>query len=1128
MTANLENMVDPNALDRLTGGAISAPTALARTQLIKQWLETSPPPSYEQMAEVFKLLSAKDKGAARLVKESMDLIKKTHNQEALIVVWTDKANVLLSTPKLNIADAMAWQRDAAKEGAPISKEPLASLRSALAERVKTIEDLQHRAQVQREAAVLLAQRIEVLSTKYWEEAQSLEGVLQDDMQRWRSEQETLIGQKDWISVDPKYTPALQTSAEHLQIVWEAFSAALKQAALCATDPSQALPAVPAWADQIKQKRSDSAVGEKSGSDSQNQKNKKPAKIEIDPAVKAAAKQAMQLCMSVLEKELSQGHGKASAGAAADLRQALKEYGHVIDDRLDKQAQTLLAAAGELVDWQRWRADQLRAELVAKAEGLLQRVKPSVEIKGAKAPKTNSNKNSTADKAQEKAVDEGRAEESVQAQTHPAPVSHEAPVSNETAVPSETPVVGEIEPALGESKVQSASENNSSEHLTPLALSSDCSHISNEASFNKEASLNQRHTSTLTSDSSPSSAQNHVVDGNTSDTNASDENTNSKTASTKSTPSPDYVPTMGPRKLQETLRRLREDWKQTDQGGMPNHALWKRFDNACNLAYPFVQEWLQQTRAQSQANRTQRLELIAEVKTWAAEHSKGPDWKAVQRQLHDFSEKWRACGHVSEKVFAEVQALWKEAIQAAHLPIETLQNESIARRKALIEESKAIGALPTLKIDLIKAIQQRWQDESHVVPIDRKLAQRLWDDFKRPLDEAFQRKTAERAQIAQAMSAHDEAVLKASKALEQAVQEGDASKIKAAMQHLQVVSVSGEPVASSVHQQPQSQPQSKPQPAEVVQSIAETASNNQLDNLEDIKAVGESLPTQDGLNNPVDVSHTESLPAGETIAADSLNSDSTDQATHTQEQSPIAEPPKVTPKAPPKVVVAVRGDDRPGAKKADTHSSPDGRSRSGSGGFGGGRGKDSRDSRGSGRGGNESRDSRDSRSQRDNRDNREMREPRGPRLGDVAFRAQRQALESAEAAMRKLAAQAHGQTLTNLMSAWQDKNPELVPALKELGSRVTPAQRANWVKAIQESGSKQSTDSLLRLEMAADAPTPASDLQARRNLQLQLLTKRNDPAPAQTWAEDAAAVMAGPFDAEVARRLQGVLKTLLKH
>ena len=49
--------------------------------------------------------------------------------------------------------------------------------------------------------------------------------------------------------------------------------------------------------------------------------------------------------------------------------------------------------------------------------------------------------------------------------------------------------------------------------------------------------------------------------------------------------------MGGRKMQESLRQLREQWKQTDQGGMPNHALWKRFDAACNEAYKVVQEWL---------------------------------------------------------------------------------------------------------------------------------------------------------------------------------------------------------------------------------------------------------------------------------------------------------------------------------------------------------------------------------------------------------------------------------------------------------------------------------------------------------------------------------------------------------
>ena len=49
----------------------------------------------------------------------------------------------------------------------------------------------------------------------------------------------------------------------------------------------------------------------------------------------------------------------------------------------------------------------------------------------------------------------------------------------------------------------------------------------------------------------------------------------------------------------------------------------------------------------------------------------------------------------------------------------------------------------------------------------------------------------------------------------------------------------------------------------------------------------------------------------------------------------------------------------------------------------------------------------------------------------------------------------------------------------------------------------------------------------RMLQLQLLTKRNDPSPAQTWTQDAAKVWASDFDAGNARRLQGVLKVLMK-
>jgi hypothetical protein len=64
-------------------------------------------------------------------------------------------------------------------------------------------------------------------------------------------------------------------------------------------------------------------------------------------------------------------------------------------------------------------------------------------------------------------------------------------------------------------------------------------------------------------------------------------------------------------------------------------------------------------------------------------------------------------------------------------------------------------------------------------------------------------------------------------------------------------------------------------------------------------------------------------------------------------------------------------------------------------------------------------------------------------------------------------------------------------------------------------------------MASGVPTPAEHLNARRALQLQLLTRRHDPAPDQTWGQDAARVLASAHQGGVARRLQGVLKALLR-
>ena len=901
---------DAHPLDALTHGAFSAQTSGERMACIREWLAGEP--GLEQLQLVFKELSSKDKGAAKLVRERLDEIKRSKAQASIAQEWADKARALLALPKLNLADALAWQRDAAKAGAPLSKEPLAELKAQLVERVRAIEDLQHRVQVQREAAVLVAQRIEVLSTKPWRDAQAAQAALSADVGNWQAEAAALAGDANWPSVDAKFPPLLQASQAQLGLVWDAFNEALALTVAAAEDASTPLPNVPVWADELRLARGIplEAVA-------------KPAKAPVDPEIKAKAISAVREALTKLEQEVTTGHSKASVAAANNLRTALKEFGRLIDDKLENEAHGALAAAGELEGWQRWRADQLREELVAKAEGLLKRP-------------------------------EGQA--------------------------------------------------------------------------------------------------------------------------------------MGGRKMQETLRQLREQWKLTDQGGVPNHALWKRFDEACNEAHKVVEAWLDKLKAETAEHRAQRLALIDEVKAWAAANrvALDDDWKGFARVLHQFADRWRESGHVGEKLYTELQPLWKTAIDEAAAPLEVLQKESLSVRHAMIVEAKALGAEPVLRIDAVKALQQRWQAEVHRVPVDRRQEQKLWDAFRKPIDEAFNRKTAEREKAQSALSAHDQVVLEASKALQAANASGDAQAIRNAMAALD----------AALRGQAQAQ--------------AAVAASDQTSEEKEALALVDKV--QEATENVASEAPTEA-PSADVPAEASDAAAGAKAASATSQPAPTRKP-----------VVAMRGDDRPGMKK-DTPVAPGrggkfgerkdaGRPGARDAGRDGARGPGRNDDRGALRGGRGDRPAYGER-------------PEAPRLGDAAFRAQRDALEQAQFALRKLAAQAHGEALTQLLTAWEKRDGAQVPGVQELGGRVAPAVRGAWVKAVSQAPTGEASTALLRLEMAAEVPTPAEQLSARRMLQLQLLTRRNDPAPRETWGQDAATVLSGAFDAAHARRLQNTLKVLLK-
>ncbi|MDR0214998.1 MAG: DUF349 domain-containing protein [Comamonas sp.] len=868
---------EQHPLDALTGGAFSAETSGDRAARIRDWLTTQP--TVEQLQEVHKELNGRDKSAARAVRERLDEIRRTENQEKISVEWAEKAQALLAAVPFDAAAATAWQRDAAKAGAALSREPLSQFKVQLVERVKAVEDLQHRTQVQREVALLLAQRIEVLSTKSWKDAKAVLEALGADVARWQEQAKELTGDASWSSVDGRFPPQLEAASAQLALVWDAFQSALAQTEVAAADETAPLPTVPVWADEIRVARGlppeaapvDAA---KPAARVATAGRSKPSPEQVEVA-KAALGQALQ----ALKEETAAGDSKAGSAAVQAVRAAIKTHGRFVDEALVTEVHEALLAAGESDGWLRQNADKLREELVAKAEALLNRP-------------------------------EGQA--------------------------------------------------------------------------------------------------------------------------------------LGGRKIQETLRNLREQWKQADQGAMANHALWKKFDEACNAAYKVVESWHDKIRQDSTQAKTQRLALIEEIKAWAAEHAASEDWKTMLRALRQFGERWRESGHIGEKLFAELQPLFKQAMTAAEAPLQAAQKASLDRRHAMIDEAVALGAAANLRIDAVKALQQRWQAEAQGVPLDRKHEQKLWDAFRKPLDEAFNRKSVDRGSRGPAveLSEHDRRVLEASKAVEAANASGDAQKIRAALAELEAA-MKAQPVAEkSDENQPQTQ-------ADKAQAATETEA--------------------------------------------------------------AAEAPAAKPARP---VVAVRGDDRPGAKK---EAAP----------VAGGRPGDRRDA---GRGRDAVRGDRGGRDgNRDmGRGRREFnREERGPRLADPAFRAQRDAMEHAQEALRKLAAQAHGEAVTQLMGAWQARDAEQMPSALQLGGKVTAPVRSSWSNAIGAAPKGDAAEALLRLEMAADVHTPADQLAARRVLQLQMLTRRNDPSPQQTWGQDVATVLASGSDEASARRLQSALKQLLR-
>ena len=105
---------DLPSLDLATGGAFTAATSGERAARVRAWVATQPEP--ELMAVVYRELSARDKGAAKALREKLDDLKRERHQSELVEEWVQKGEAL---------------RLAAKDISDMAKTPLITIKTKI-------------------------------------------------------------------------------------------------------------------------------------------------------------------------------------------------------------------------------------------------------------------------------------------------------------------------------------------------------------------------------------------------------------------------------------------------------------------------------------------------------------------------------------------------------------------------------------------------------------------------------------------------------------------------------------------------------------------------------------------------------------------------------------------------------------------------------------------------------------------------------------------------------------------------------------------------------------------------------------------------------------------------------------
>ncbi len=191
-------------------------------------------------------------------------------------------------------------------------------------------------------------------------------------------------------------------------------------------------------------------------------------------------------------------------------------------------------------------------------------------------------------------------------------------------------------------------------------------------------------------------------------------------------------------LAKKVGSLRERWKSLDTlSGPAPKSLWERFDAACSVAYAPAAQHFKQLAEERHGNAAKAQELIAETAALAAEES--TDWKHVASASQRLRQAWTRLGTIDRKEKKRLDTEFGAALDALSKPLDTQRQIETARREQLIVEVGLLKPSERNTVDMLKALQDKWQELAKALPLERRAEQALWQRFRAACDDIFARR-----------------------------------------------------------------------------------------------------------------------------------------------------------------------------------------------------------------------------------------------------------------------------------------------------------------------------------------------------------------------------------------------------